>query len=263
MNVASRVSKKQPNAHSCVASLLVLVPTFNERENISSFLESIWASVPSANVLVVDDNSPDGTGALADELARESNGKLRVLHRRRKEGLGKAYIDGMKIALQEDYEFLVQMDADLSHDPQDLAAMLDAARDCDVVVGSRYRCGINVVNWDFKRLLLSKAATFYVNMLTGLRMTDTTSGFKCWRTRALGRLNLEKIMASGYLFQIEMNLLAIRAGLRMKESSIIFYERLRGSSKIDWRIIVGATFGTVVLALQHRFCGLRRVFGRV
>jgi dolichol-phosphate mannosyltransferase len=233
--------------------VLIVIPTYNERDNVANILEAIWKTVPYADVLIVDDNSPDGTGDLADKSAEASGGRLRVLHRSCKNGLGRAYIDGFNSVLDENYEFLFQMDADLSHEPCYIPGMIEAARHADIIVGSRYIRGVNVVNWDFKRLLLSKAATIYVNLLTGLRMSDTTSGFKCWRLPALSRLRLDKVGACGYLFQIEMNLLAIRAGLRVKEFPIVFYERELGRSKIDWHIILEAIFGTVRLAAQHRY----------
>jgi dolichol-phosphate mannosyltransferase len=233
--------------------LLIVIPTYNERENLRLVVDAIWKSLANADILIVDDNSPDGTGEIAEEMSKESGGRLRVLHRRGKAGLGRAYIHAFQSVRGEDYDFIIQMDADLSHEPRYISEMLATAADADVVVGSRYLRGVNVVNWDFKRLLLSKVATLYVNVLTGLPVSDATSGFKCWRAEALRQLELDRVNASGYLFQIEMNLLAVRSNLRLKESSIIFYERERGRSKIDWRIIREAILGTMRLAVRHRF----------
>ena len=233
--------------------VLIVVPTYNERQNLREVVDQIWESQPEADILIVDDNSPDGTGEMADRMSEETGGRLRVLHRMRKEGLGRAYVDAFRSVRGEAYGYIVQMDADLSHEPCHIKDMLKLAEDADVVVGSRYLRGVNVVNWDFKRLLLSKAATAYVNLLTGLHISDATSGFKCWRADALRKLPLERVSASGYLFQIEMNLVSVQSNLRLKESSIIFYERERGRSKIDFRIIREAIFGTIRLAIRHRF----------
>src|SRR5712691_8766796 len=160
---------------------LVVLPTYNERENLSAIIESIQQHAPSAHVLIVDDNSPDETGALADELSTKQPDKIFVLHRPRKEGLGPAYVAGFKFALGRDYDVVVQMDADFSHDPKYLPLFFEQMTNSDVVIGSRYVKGISVVNWDLKRLILSQAATYYVRSVTGMPLTDTTTGFKCWR----------------------------------------------------------------------------------
>ena len=183
---------------------LVVLPTYNESENLRAIVESIQAYAPGANVLVVDDDSPDGTGALADELSIEQPEKVFVLHRPRKEGLGRAYVAGFEFALARRYDFVVQMDADFSHDPKYLSLFFEAARESDLVLGSRYLKGISVVNWDLKRLILSKAATLYVRLVTRMPLTDTTGGFKCWRREALETIGLEGVFSNGYLFQVEM-----------------------------------------------------------
>lgn len=237
--------------HVLAGQAIVVVPTYNERDNLSAVVQRIWACAPAVDILIVDDNSPDGTGALANRLAEQHPGRLRVLHRRQKQGLGRAYLHAFRTLLDSRYEFVLQMDADLSHDPVFIPELLAACAQADLVVGSRYLTGVNVVNWDFKRLLLSKFATTYVNLVTRLHLSDATGGFKCWRRTALERLDFDQVFASGYLFQIEMNLQSKRAGFRIVESPIIFYERRLGQSKIDLRIITEAMLGTIRLAFRR------------
>jgi len=230
---------------------VVVVPTYNERDNLPLFLEKVRQYAADLDVLIVDDNSPDGTGQLAEELGKDSGGRISVLHRERKEGLGRAYVAGFRQAIETGYDVILQMDADLSHDPASVPAFLEKIRDCDLVLGSRYVGGIRVVNWDFKRLLLSKAATRYVRIVTGMRFTDTTGGFKCWKASALRSVGLERVFSDGYLFQIEMNYRAFRRGLRTAEIPIIFYERNLGRSKMNWRIIAEALLGVIRLRLTR------------
>ena len=230
---------------------LVVLPTYNESENLRAIVESIQAYAPGANVLVVDDDSPDGTGALADELSIEQPEKVFVLHRPRKEGLGRAYVAGFEFALARRYDFVVQMDADFSHDPKYLPAFFEAARESDLVLGSRYLKGISVVNWDLKRLILSKAATLYVRLVTRMPLTDTTGGFKCWRREALEAIGLEGVFSNGYLFQVEMNYKAFRKKLRIAEVPIVFVERRLGRSKMHWGIIAEALLGVVRMRLRR------------
>jgi dolichol-phosphate mannosyltransferase len=233
--------------------ILIVVPTYNERENLPILLERIAAAVPQSHVLVVDDNSPDGTGELAHSLAKTYPGRIFVLHRAEKAGLGKAYVAGFHYALQHDYDVIVQMDADLSHDPAYLGPMIDRVAHCDLVLGSRYIRGINVVNWDLKRLLLSKCASIYVRMITQMPVTDATGGFKCWRREALEKLDLDEVFSNGYLFQVETTYKTYRKGLAIQEVPIIFYERDLGRSKMHWRIIWEAIWGVVRLRLMpHR-----------
>ncbi|MCC7175574.1 MAG: polyprenol monophosphomannose synthase [Bryobacterales bacterium] len=231
--------------------VVIVVPTYNERENLPAFLEKVRQYAGGADVLIVDDNSPDGTGQLADALAAESGGRISVLHRRAKEGLGRAYVAGFGRALEMGYDILLQMDADLSHDPASIPDFLERIQDCGLVVGSRYVGGIRVVNWDFKRLLLSKAATLYVRAVTGMRLTDSTGGFKCWKAETLKSIGLERVFSNGYLFQIEMNYRVFRGGFRTAEVPIIFYERNLGRSKMDWRIILEALLGVIRLRLSR------------
>ena len=231
---------------------IVVVPTYNERENIENLIASVQAQPGNIDVLVVDDNSPDGTGDLAEELAARTPGKVSVLHRDRKEGLGPAYLAGFQHVLANmHHELIMQMDADLSHDPAYLPKFVKAAESYDLILGSRYVKGISVVNWDFKRLLLSKTASRYVRLVTGLPYTDLTGGFKCWRRKTLEGIGLRHVSARGYIFQTEMTYRAYRKGFRVGEIPIIFYERNMGRSKISWPIIVEALFRVGLLRFKR------------
>ncbi len=231
------------------ARAVVVSPTYNERENLPLFVEKVRQCGAKVDLLIVDDNSPDGTGELADELSRSTGGWVQVLHRAKKEGLGRAYLAGFRRALELGYDLIIQMDADLSHEPAYIPEFLQRLEEADLVLGSRYVQGICVVNWDFKRLLLSKAATRYVQLVTGMRFSDTTGGFKGWRAETLRQLGLERVFSNGYLFQIEMTYRAWRRGFRVAEIPIIFYERNLGRSKMDWRIIAEALWGVLRLRL--------------
>jgi len=230
---------------------LIVIPTYNERENIGPLIDKIQIHAGDSHVLFVDDNSPDGTGQVAEALRLKYPEKIFVLRRENKDGLGRAYVQGFRWALQHGYRIIVQMDADLSHDPSYLPHFLEAIRQCDLVLGSRYLHGISVVNWDLKRLIISQLATLYVKRITGMPFTDTTSGFKCWRDEALRSIKIEEAFANGYLFQIETTYKAYRRGLRVREIPIIFFERDRGRSKFDFRIIVEAVFGVLRLRVRR------------
>jgi dolichol-phosphate mannosyltransferase len=230
---------------------VVIIPTYNERENLPAITEGIWRAVPELDILVVDDNSPDGTAAVAEDIAARVPNKLLLLRRERKEGLGRAYVHAFQYVLTLDYDFVVHMDADLSHDPAALPAMVAALENADLVLGSRYLRGISVVGWDFRRLLISKFATWYVRTITGIRLSDATSGYRCWRTSALRQLGLSELSAQGYLILVEMAYWAFRKNFRIAEVPIIFYERRFGASKIDPAIIRESALG--VLALRWRF----------
>ena len=230
---------------------IVVVPTYNESANLQTLVERLHQFVPELHVLIVDDNSPDGTGSLADELSRKNPESIFVLHRDRKEGLGKAYVDGFKEVLKKDYDYVVQMDADLSHDPSHLPDMFARIADYDLVVGSRYLHGISVVNWDLKRLVMSKLATGYVRFITRLPVTDATSGFNCWRREALEAIGFQDAFSSGYVFLVEMKYKAFRKGFRVAEVPIIFIERKSGNSKMDWAVFWEAFWG--VLKLRFRY----------
>jgi dolichol-phosphate mannosyltransferase len=230
---------------------LVVLPTYNEAENLREVVAQIRRQPGGFHVLIVDDGSPDGTGEIADSLAEEFPGEVRVLHRDRKEGLGRAYVAGFGHALKLGYDTIVQMDADLSHSPSYLPAMVEGLAGKDVALGSRYVRGVNVVNWDLKRLILSKAATRYARMVTGMPYSDVTSGFKVWRREALEAIGLDLVFSNGYLFQIETTYRAHRLGLRVAEVPIIFYERNFGRSKIDLGIICEALLGVIRLRLRR------------
>jgi len=216
--------------------VLVVVPTYNERNNVPQIVPAILSQDPGIHVLIVDDNSPDGTGELADQLAAE-NPRVHVLHRGRKEGLGKAYLAGFRWALDCGYDLVFEMDADFSHDPRFLPTFLDAARDADLVIGSRYKTGVNVINWPISRLLLSIGANQYARVVTGLPLTDSTGGFKCFRRQVLEAIPLERVRSNGYAFQIEMSFLAWKKGFRIREIPIVFTDRVEGQSKMNGKIV--------------------------
>jgi len=230
---------------------VAVVPTYNELANLEELVDKLRAVTPDLHILIVDDNSPDGTGRLADELRRKHPDQIFVLHRQSKEGLGRAYVDGFKLVLEEDYEFILQMDADLSHDPAHVPQFLDQIQNYDLIVGSRYLNGISVVNWDLKRLIMSKMATKYVRIVTGIPITDATSGFNCWRREALEAVGFEDAFSSGYVFLVEMKYKAYRKGLKVGEVPIIFVERKQGNSKLDWGVIWEAIWGVLKLRLKH------------
>jgi dolichol-phosphate mannosyltransferase len=237
-----------PMAEPC----LVILPTYNERENLAQVVPAILDQDARLEVLVVDDNSPDGTGALADQLAG-AFARVHVLHRERKEGLGKAYLAGFRWALDRGYPYVCEMDADFSHDPRFLRDLVHAAQNADLVVGSRYKSGVNVINWPMSRLLLSYCANLYVRAVTGLPQTDSTSGFKCFRREVLASLPLERVRSNGYAFQIEMNFRAWRKGFRLVEVPIVFTDRVEGSSKMNRAIVREAVWMVWWLWLADRF----------
>lgn len=228
---------------------LVVVPTYNERVNLPLIIPQILEQDPAVEVLIVDDNSPDGTGALADEMAA-ADGRVHVLHRPEKAGLGKAYLAGFRWALERDYEFILEMDADFSHDPKFIPKLLEAARDADLVIGSRYRAGVNVINWPISRLLLSLGANQYARWITGLPITDSTGGFKCFRRRVLQAIEFDKVRSNGYSFQIEMSFRAWKKGFRLVEIPIVFTDRVEGQSKMNKRIVREAIWMVWWLRLQ-------------
>jgi dolichol-phosphate mannosyltransferase len=231
---------------------VVVIPTYNERQNISSLVLAIHEILPKLHVLVVDDSSPDGTAEEVAELTNSLGPHISLLSRSQKNGLAAAYIAGFKEALRQGYDVILQMDADGSHDPSYLPAFLRQLQSSDLVLGSRYLRGVNVVNWDFKRLLLSKMASVYVRWVTSLPFTDLTGGYKCWRRTALEKINLDRVFSNGYLFQIEMTWKAHHSGARIAETSIIFYEREIGRSKIDAKIILEAIWGVFSLPFRSK-----------
>jgi len=233
---------------------LVIVPTYNERENLPALVDKVLGLPVPVDLLVVDDSSPDGTGQLADEIAAKQP-RVQVLHRAVKNGLGRAYCDGFKWALARDYEFILEMDGDFSHNPEEIPNFLQAARDADLVLGSRYRKGIRVINWPLKRLMLSMGAAKYVQWVTGMPISDPTGGFKCFRRRTLQSIDLDAIQSNGYSFQIEMTHKIWRRGLRIVEVPIIFLDRFQGTSKMSRKIVWEALGMVWRLLFQN---GLRR-----
>ena len=216
---------------------LVIIPTYNERDNIARIIEQVLARDDRLDVLVVDDGSPDGTGAIVDGIKARSQ-RVDVIHRAGKQGLGTAYIAGFKWALARGYAFVFEMDADFSHDPAHLPQFLEAVEDADVVIGSRYRNGrVTVVNWPVGRLLLSFAANVYARVITGLQLFDSTAGFKCFRRKVLETVDLDAVKSSGYAFQIEMNFRAWKKGFRLVEIPIVFVDRTEGESKMSKKIV--------------------------
>ena len=229
---------------------LIIVPTYNELENIQRLLPELMALDPDIRVLVVDDNSPDGTGRLADKLAAEYE-RISVLHRPKKLGLGSAYVAGFRYAIQQDVDCVFEMDADFSHDPAMIPRFIEEIASCDVVIGSRYISGINVVNWPMSRLLLSYFANIYTRVVTGMTIRDTTSGFKCFRREVLEHIDLDSVRSDGYAFQIEMNFRCWRKGYRMREIPIIFVDRRSGTSKLSQGVINEAVWIVWWLRLQR------------
>jgi dolichol-phosphate mannosyltransferase len=216
---------------------VVVVPTYNERDNLPQLLTGLM-QYPALKVLIVDDKSPDGTGQLAEDIAREHPGRIDVVHRTGRRGFGRSLLDGLSRAIQGPADFVFQMDADLSHDPKYLAEMMAAASDADLVIGSRYLHGVSVVNWPLRRIILSAFANQYVRAVTRLSVRDCTSGFRCWRREALARLPMGRLESEGYSLLVEMLYLAERSGCRIVESPIIFVERRQGVSKMSPRVMV-------------------------
>ena len=231
---------------------LIIVPTYNEQDNLPGIVGAL-GKLP-VDMLVVDDNSPDGTGDMADEFV-EKHDYVHVLHRKEKNDLGRAYCAGFEWALKRDYEFIFEMDGDFSHDPEDIPRFLEAAKDADLVLGTRYRGGIRVMNWPLRRLMLSLSAAKYVKWITGLPFSDPTGGYKCFRRSALESVNLAAVRSNGYSFQIEMTHKIWRQGLRVAEVNIVFTERVDGTSKMSWNIALEAVWMVWWLWFQH---GLRR-----
>jgi dolichol-phosphate mannosyltransferase len=232
--------------------VLVVVPTYNERENLPQIVPAILAQDPALEVLVVDDGSPDGTGAIADDFAARDP-RVHVLHRTAKEGLGRAYLAGFAWALERDYSRIFEMDADFSHDPKNLPRFVAASDDADLVIGSRYASGVNVINWPMSRLLLSWFANKYARWVTSLPLTDATGGFKCFRREVLVAIPFDRIRSNGYAFQIEMTYRAWKKGFRLKELPIIFVDRSEGQSKMNRRIVIEAIWMVWWLRLQGLF----------
>ena len=238
-----------------MSDTLVIIPTYNEKENIEAIIKTVFEQDKKFHILVVDDNSPDGTAAIVDDLILRYSDRLFIEKREGKNGLGTAYIHGFKWAIEKKYDYIIEMDADFSHNPTDLVRLYNACKneDADVSIGSRYSQGVNVVNWPMKRVLLSYFASKYVRFITRIPVHDTTAGFVCYKRRVLETINLNTIRFVGYAFQIEMKFKAWKHSFNIKEVSVIFTDRTEGTSKMNEGIIYEALFGV----LKMRFKGLR------
>ena len=238
-----------------MSDTLVIIPTYNEKENIEAIIKTVFEQYKKFHILVVDDNSPDGTAAIVDDLILRYSDRLFIEKREGKNGLGTAYIHGFKWAIEKKYDYIIEMDADFSHNPADLVRLYNACKNegADVSIGSRYSKGVNVVNWPMKRVLLSYFASKYVRFITRIPVHDTTAGFVCYKRRVLETINLNNIRFIGYAFQIEMKFKAWKHNFNIKEVSVIFTDRTEGTSKMNEGIIYEALFGV----LKMRFKGLR------
>lgn len=250
-----------PRAAQPIEPVLVVIPTYNERENLTPILERLHKALPDVNALVVDDGSPDGTGELADKLAADDP-RIHVLHRTEKAGLGAAYVAGFRWGLERDYATIVEMDADGSHAPEDLPRMLDALGDADLVLGSRYVPGGSVVNWPKRREILSRAANLYSRLALGMKIREYTAGFRAYRRQVLEKLELDEIASRGYCFQIDLAWRTANAGFDVVEVPITFTEREFGESKMSGSVIREAMLRVGIWGLQHRWVQLRRLFRR-
>ena len=235
---------------------VVIIPTYNEKENIEAIIRAVMALEDKFDILVIEDGSPDGTADIVKRLmAGDFKGRLHIIERTGKLGLGTAYITGFKWAIEQKYDFIFEMDADFSHDPKDVPRLLKEVRDngYDVAIGSRYITGVNVVNWPMGRVLMSYYASKYVQLVTGIPVNDTTAGFKCYRRQVLETIDLDAIRFKGYAFQIEMKFTAYKLGFKIKEVPVIFVNRELGTSKMSGGIFGEALFGVVKLRLASMF----------
>ena len=230
---------------------LIIIPTYDELENLPKLLPEVLSKDEIIDVLIVDDNSPDGT---ADWVENEmkNNPRVKLIKREKKMGLGTAYIAGFKYALENNYDYIFEMDADFSHDPDEIQNFLNEIKTCDLVLGSRYKEGVNVVNWPMRRLMLSLFANMYTRVITGLPVRDATSGFKCFRKEVLQAIDLDSVKSNGYAFQIEMTFKAWKKGFKIKELSIVFTDRVKGTSKMSKKIVREA----IVMVWKLRFASM-------
>lgn len=235
-----------------MSDALVIIPTYNEKENIETILRKVMSLPEDFHVLVVDDGSPDGTGEIVKDIKKEFPDSIYILERSGKQGLGTAYLDGFKWGKEREYEFFFEMDADFSHNPEDLVRLYHTSKDenIDVVIGSRYIKGVNVVNWPMSRVLLSYFASRYVRIILSIPVEDTTAGFICYKRKVLEAINFKKIKFVGYAFQIEMKYIAYKKGFSIKEIPVIFTDRTLGKSKMSQNIIKEAVFGVLQLKLR-------------
>jgi dolichol-phosphate mannosyltransferase len=235
-----------------MSDTLVIIPTYNEKENIEAIIEAVFSQKKEFDVLVVDDNSPDGTNFLVEKLQEKYKNRLFLEVRTAKSGLGTAYIHGFKWALSKSYAYIIEMDADFSHNPNDLIKLYNTCtlKKADVAIGSRYSVGVNVVNWPMYRVLLSYFASKYVRLITGIPIHDTTAGFVCWKRKVLQTIQLDKVKFIGYAFQIEMKYKAWKHHFNIQEVSVIFTDRTKGESKMKGSIIYEALFGVIKMKLN-------------
>jgi dolichol-phosphate mannosyltransferase len=242
---------------------LVIIPTYNEKENIERMIRRVISLKKAFDILIIDDNSPDGTGGIIKRLQNEAPERLFLLERPGKLGLGTAYIAGFKWGLEHNYEYIIEMDADFSHNPDDLLRLHEACalNGADLAIGSRYKSGVNVVNWPIGRVLMSYCASIYVRLVTGMKIYDTTAGFKCYRNRVLKTIDLDKIHFKGYAFQIEMKFTAWKIGFNIIEVPIIFTDRKQGQSKMSGGIFSEALFGVIKLKLKSCFTTYPKIEG--
>lgn len=231
---------------------LVIIPTYNESQNAEKIITEVLAQTDMVQVLIVDDNSPDGTADIVKNMMA-SNPRIHLLQRERKLGLGTAYVAGFKYAIAHGFDFIFEMDADFSHNPKEVPIMLGKMDECDVLIGSRYIKGVNVVNWPMKRLILSYSANIYTRIITGMPVHDATAGFKCYKRKVLETIDLDAIRSNGYAFQIETNFMAWRKGFIIKEMPIVFVDRRVGVSKMNKKIVYEAAFMVWKLKLQSLF----------
>lgn len=231
---------------------LLIIPTYNEIDNIEKMLGTVTELYPEIHILIIDDGSPDGTPDIVKKK-QESNPRIHLIQRTGKLGLGTAYITGFKWALERDYEYVLEMDCDFSHDPKDIKNLIEAAQTNDLVIGSRYIDGIRIINWPFRRLLLSYCASIYTRFITGIKILDVTGGFKCFKRSSLEALDLDRVFSNGYSFQVELNFKIWSKGLKVKEVPIIFTERRDGQSKMHGGIVKEAIFAVIMLRVRKIF----------
>lgn len=238
-----------------MADSVVIIPTYNEKENIEGIIRKVFSLTREFDILIVEDNSPDGTADIVKELMNEFSNRLFIEERKGKLGLGTAYIHGFKWSLKRGYDYVFEMDADFSHDPEDLPRLYDACanQNADLAIGSRYITGVNVVNWPMGRVLMSYFASKYVQFITGLNIKDTTAGFKCYTRKVLENIDLDNIRFTGYAFQIEMKFTASKMGYNIVEVPIIFTDRTRGESKMNKSIFKEAVFGVISMKIKSLF----------
>ncbi len=247
-----------------MADSLIIIPTYKEKENIEKIIRKIFSLKKAFHILVIDDNSPDGTADIVRSLIPEFSQRLHIETRKGKLGLGTAYIHGFKWALQRNYGFIFEMDADFSHNPEDLPRLYEACASdgYDLAIGSRYIHGVNVINWPMGRVLMSYYASAYVRFITRMKVRDTTAGFKCYRREVLEAINLDKIKFTGYAFQIEMKYITWKLGFKIKEISIIFTDRTRGVSKMSKGIFKEAVLGVITLRMKSILGVYKKIHGK-